>query len=301
MLGLLFDIEAAEALAASPDWQYGAVGARLRLAKQDIEQDFPGTDLPYGYFWFGLREGISIANLFHPPFGGTIVKATRKNMVEVGDKAGVSTVACLTEERIVDGLLRDCGALLILEQDTDSHQCRRLRSHNVPYGMLSPDAMAALSDGDVFAVDRGRGIHWSRSHAPDWPQPAKRKAERRPMPKPEPKLQPIPAVDDLMRKTVVPHFEAMVAHIDGPLRVDIIIQADGCKDSEWLAEFKPGSVTVREGVPSGVNVILSADVDAWPKFIQQKLSWNNMMKELTGDTHYFPTLIDAWNAVLDKD
>jgi hypothetical protein len=140
MLALLFGVDLG---------QHEDVGAAQRLAKQDIEHDFPGTDFPYAHSWLGLRERIPITNLSRAPFMGTVVKATLGNMVELSTKVGVSKIACLTEPRIVDALFRDCGALLILEQDSDSHQCRRLRGRGVPYGMLSPKATAILSDGDV--------------------------------------------------------------------------------------------------------------------------------------------------------
>jgi hypothetical protein len=292
MLALLFGMDLG---------QHEDVGAAQRLAKQDIEHDFPGTDFPYAHSWLGLREGIPITNLSRAPFMGTVVKATLGNMVELSTKVGVSKIACLTEPRIVDALFRDCGALLILEQDADSHQCRRLRGRGVPYGMLSPEAMAILSDGDVIAVDRGCLTLWSRSHAPDWPQPKTRKPEPRRKPKKsEPKLRAIRGVKELMRETITPHLEAMTTHIDTPLRLEIVIESKGCKPSPWSADFKPGSVTVVEGEASSIKASLHVDIDDWPEFIKRDLSWDNVMKELYGDSSRFSTLFEAWNAALDE-
>jgi hypothetical protein len=124
----------------------------LRLAKQDIEHDFPGIDFPYPLLW-GIRRGIEVGNTHNAPFMGTVVKATLSNMVELVDDLDVSSVACLTEPRIVDALFDNCGALLILQQDPNSHQCRRLRDRGVPFGMLSHEVMSELSDGDHIVVD----------------------------------------------------------------------------------------------------------------------------------------------------
>lgn len=292
MLALLFGIDLD---------QHEHVGARLRLARQEIEQDFPGIEFPYGYGWGNLHEGISVTNLFQAPFMGTVVKITRDNMVEQSRKVGVSTIACLTESRVVDALFRDCGALLILEQDANSHQCLRLRGRNVPYGMLSAEAMASLSDEDVIAVDRGSLSLWRRLNTPDWPQRGQRKLVRRPAPKPEPKLRTLQGANKLVQETIVPHLAVMARHIDRPLRLNIIIKADGCEDSEWTIDFESGSMRVVEGVVIPVNVILKADVDAWPEFIHQKLTSDNAMKEVWGDMSYFPTLFDAWNAALGRD
>jgi hypothetical protein len=68
----------------------------------------------------------------------------------------VSTVACLSEPRIVDALFDGCSALLIREQDHDSPQCRRLRERGIPFAMLGPNVMADLAEGDRIVVDGQR-------------------------------------------------------------------------------------------------------------------------------------------------
>ena len=131
-----------------------SVRSALRLAKDDLQRFFPDIDFPYGFFWPTIRNGIKVTNLHHAPFMGTVVKATLRNMVELADNMDVSRVACLTEPRIVDALFDNCGALLLLQQDPNSHQCRRLRDRGVPFGMLSQEMMSELADGDHIVVDQ---------------------------------------------------------------------------------------------------------------------------------------------------
>jgi hypothetical protein len=133
------------------------------------------------------------------------------------------------------------------------------------------------------------------------PQPKTRKPEPRRKPKKsEPKLRAIRGVKELMRETITPHLEAMTTHIDTPLRLEIVIESKGCKPSPWSADFKPGSVTVVEGEASSIKASLHVDIDDWPEFIKRDLSWDNVMKELYGDSSRFSTLFEAWNAALDE-
>ena len=165
MLALLF---------ASDIDQHEDVEAALRIAKQDIEHDFPGTELPYAYSWLGLRPDIAVKGTHLAPFMGTVVKATIENMIEVGgNKNNMSTVACLTEPRIIEALFQNCGALLIPEQDADSHQCQRLRGRGVPFAILSEETMGLFEDGDAIVVNQEEIRIWSRAYEPDWPTPKK--------------------------------------------------------------------------------------------------------------------------------
>ncbi len=171
MLALLF---------ASDLDQHEGVEAALRLAKQDIEHDFPGTVFPYGFSWLGLRPGIAVKDTHLAPFMGTVAKVTLDNMVEVGSSENnMSIVACLTEPRIIEALFQNCGALLIPEQDADSHQCQRLRGRSVPFAMLSDETMGHIENGDVIVVDQEEIRIWSRAYEPDWPMPRKRKRKKR--------------------------------------------------------------------------------------------------------------------------
>jgi hypothetical protein len=132
-----------------------SVRTAAQNARDEIRSAYPGTDFPYGLLWFLQRETIE-GVLQATPFIGTVVKATRENMIEVGERATVSTVACLTQSRIVDALFDGCGALLIETQDADSPQCRRLESRGMPFAMLSAEAMGRLADGDHVVVDEAR-------------------------------------------------------------------------------------------------------------------------------------------------
>jgi hypothetical protein len=55
-----------------------------------------------------------------------------------------------------------------------------------------------------------------------------------------------------------------------------------------------------EGEASSINASLHVDIDDWPEFIKRNLSWDNVMKELYGDSSRFSTLFEAWNAALDE-
>lgn len=132
-----------------------SVRLALQTAKRDIQHFFPDIDFPYSFFWPTIRrDRIKVTNLHHAPFMGTVVKATLRNMVELADNMDVSRVACLTEPRNVDALFDNCGALLILQQDPNSHQCHRLQDRGVPFGMLSQEMMSELADGDHIVVDQ---------------------------------------------------------------------------------------------------------------------------------------------------
>jgi hypothetical protein len=131
-----------------------SVANAVRLAREDIVTAYPGSDFPYGVSWFLRRE--SVAGEGHrTPFAGTVRKVEARSMVEAAEGVDVSTVACLTEPRVVDALFDGCGALLVMLQEEDSPQCRRLRDRGVPFAMLSPEAMAGLSDGDHVVVEEG--------------------------------------------------------------------------------------------------------------------------------------------------
>ena len=151
LLSLLFGLDL---------FQDSSVSSAVQLVKQELRQNFPGIDFPYGYSWLSLSKGIIVMNQHNAPFMGTIVKATLGNMVELVEKLDVSHVVCLTEPRIVDALFDNCGALLLLDQDINSHQCRRLRNRGVPFGMMSPGMMSQLSNGDHIVVDQKQATIW---------------------------------------------------------------------------------------------------------------------------------------------
>ena len=130
-----------------------SVRSAVRGAREDLQRAYPGIDFPYGAFWFLQRTTIDAGTSHGTPFIGTVVNATLKNMADVAPELNASTVACLTELRVVDALFDACGALLIPEQAIDSPQCRRLRDRNVPFAMATPEVMAQIVDGRQVVVD----------------------------------------------------------------------------------------------------------------------------------------------------
>ena len=125
----------------------------VRDAREELRQADPGIDFPYGASWFLRRTALDAGTSHGTPFIGTVVNATLKNMAEVAPDLSASTVACLTELRVVDALFDACGAVLIPEQAVDSPQCRRLRGRNVPFAIATPDVMAQIADGRQVVVD----------------------------------------------------------------------------------------------------------------------------------------------------
>ena len=127
----------------------------VQNARAELQAAYPKIDLPYGLLWGIRQERIDDADTNNAPFTGTVIQVSLKNMIDQSARADVSTVAWLTEPRIVDALFDGCGALLVLEQEHDSPQLRRLRDRSVPFAALPPEAMARLQDGDHVLVDSG--------------------------------------------------------------------------------------------------------------------------------------------------
>jgi hypothetical protein len=134
-------------------YQDESVQRAVRDARDELRQADPRIDFPYGALWSLRRTAIAAGTSHGTPFTGTVVNATLKNMAEVAPDLTASTVACLTELRVVDALFDVCGALLIPEQAIDSPQCRRLRGRNVPFAMAPPEVMAQIADGHHVVVD----------------------------------------------------------------------------------------------------------------------------------------------------
>ena len=129
-----------------------SVQREVRNAREWLKSAYPGTGFYYRSTWF-LHSVIDLTVGHNTPFTGTIVKATLQSMDDLDERLNPATIACLTEPRIVDALFDGCGGLLILPQDTDSPQCRRLRARGMPFAMLDPGAMATIGDGSHVLVD----------------------------------------------------------------------------------------------------------------------------------------------------
>ncbi len=152
LLGLLKGLE------TDPD---PYVRDRVKLARQDLEHDWPGLDLPYPLFWHPRRPAVPALHPTHAPFLGVVARAGLADMGDRAERTEVSTVACLTEPRVVDALFWNSGALLVPEQDPDSQQCRRLRARGVPFAMLAAAELEALEDGDLVVVDEETFTVWA--------------------------------------------------------------------------------------------------------------------------------------------
>lgn len=129
-----------------------SVQREVRNAREQLKSEYPGIGFYYRSSWFG-HSVIDLTVGHNTPFTGTIVKATLRSMDDLDGRVNPATVGCLTEPRIVDALFDGCGGLLILPQDTDSPQCRRLRARGVPFAMLDPGVMATIGDGSHVLVD----------------------------------------------------------------------------------------------------------------------------------------------------
>jgi len=77
-------------------------------------------------------------------------------MEETALRLNASNVVCLTEPRIVEALFDRAGGLLILRQDENSPQCRRLNGRDVSFAMLDAERMADLKEGDLVEIERDR-------------------------------------------------------------------------------------------------------------------------------------------------
>ena len=231
---------------------------------------------------------------------GIVVKATLDNMIKTGGKKNnPSTVACLTEPRIIEALFQNCGAFLIPEQNADSHRCRRLRGRGVPFAMLTRETMALVEDGDAVVVDEDAIRIWSRASEPDWPIPKKRKPRRKKKAGLKPaRPRAIRGVKRLMRETIQPHLELMASHIAAPLRLEIHIQSESCTPSVWGADFHPGTIRLEEGKLNGLHVMLKIDFKQCAALVEQELSWEKDMRRVSGDLAYFSRLFDAWTAAV---
>lgn len=153
LLSLLFDL--------STDTN-DRVSWAVQTAKIDIRRTSPDVDFPYGYFWRNYSKGLVVTNLYNAPFIGSVVMITLENMNEMSDNTNVTSVVCLTEQRIVESLFNQCSALLILEQDPDSLLCQRLRNRRIPFGMMSEELMSKLNNDDHIMVNQTGIILWKK-------------------------------------------------------------------------------------------------------------------------------------------
>jgi len=128
----------------------------LDIARNDLRRGFSIDDLPYGYTWFALRRAPPALHPHRAPFLGNVAKVTRANMQEIALRINAANIVCFTEPRIVEALFDRVGGVLILLQDENSPQCKRLCGRDVSFAMLDEGRMADLKDGDHVEIECDR-------------------------------------------------------------------------------------------------------------------------------------------------
>jgi hypothetical protein len=103
--------------------------------------------------WLLLREEPPAPLIKNGPIIGIVRRITAANMEDIAPKLRVVDIACLTEPRIVDALLDQCGAFIIEKQDIASPLCRRLISRDRRFAMLERGRLDALMEGDLIALE----------------------------------------------------------------------------------------------------------------------------------------------------
>jgi hypothetical protein len=151
LLSLLFDLSMDDNI---------RVFQAAELAKQDIRRANPDVDFPYGYFLLNSAKGMAASHVFNGPLIGSVVKVAMENMDKMALQTDVTNLVCLTEDRIVESLFDQCSAFLLPEQDSESLLCKRLRSKGMPFGMIKPEMMQALNNGDQIMVSQKQITLW---------------------------------------------------------------------------------------------------------------------------------------------
>jgi len=123
----------------------------LDNAIADLERAFGDERSASSNGWQRLREEAPAPLINNGPIIGIVRRITAANMEDAAPGLRVVDVACLTEPRIVDALLDQCGAFIIAEQDIASPLCRRLVGRDRRFAMLERSRMDALLDGDYVA------------------------------------------------------------------------------------------------------------------------------------------------------
>lgn len=151
LLSLLFDLSLDE---------NERVFQAAELAKTDIRRANPYVDFPYGYLWLNSAKGMKVSHIFNGPFIGSVEKITVENMDKMALQTDATKVVCLTEDRIVESLFDQCSAFLLPEQDPESLVCKRLRSREIPFGMIKPEIIQNLKNGDKIMASHKQITLW---------------------------------------------------------------------------------------------------------------------------------------------
>jgi hypothetical protein len=91
------------------------------------------------------------------PFGGRLEKVSAKNIEAKSRDVNPQAIYCLTEGGLPDVGFFGGSGILILPQGSLSHQCMRLTNAQVPFALVTPQAMDELPEG-LFVIVREDGI-----------------------------------------------------------------------------------------------------------------------------------------------
>lgn len=119
----------------------------------DLQRDFGDQRSASNDHWQLLREESPAPLINNGPITGIVRRITAANMEEIAPELRVVDIACLTEPRIVDALLDQCGAFIIEAQDIESPLCRRLIGRDRRFAMLERRRLDALTDSDHIALE----------------------------------------------------------------------------------------------------------------------------------------------------
>ncbi len=106
--------------------------------------------------WPQLRDESPPPLIRNGPIIGVVRRISAANMEKIAPGLRVVDVACLTEPRIVDALLDQCGGFIIEQQAADSPLCLRLAGRDRRFAMLERSRLESLAEGDNVALDRCR-------------------------------------------------------------------------------------------------------------------------------------------------
>lgn len=132
---------------------YSFVQQTLDNAIADLKRAFGDQRSASSGGWQLLREEGPAPLINNGPIIGIVRRITAANMEDTAPELRVVDIACLTEPRIVDALLDQCGAFVIAEQDISSPLCRRLIGRDRRFAMLERSRIDALLDGDYVAFE----------------------------------------------------------------------------------------------------------------------------------------------------
>ncbi|MET0791256.1 MAG: toll/interleukin-1 receptor domain-containing protein [Polyangiaceae bacterium] len=140
--------------------QPDAVQQAVAIARQELRHAYPQLDIASWRMNWRFETMAAPTLIERGPLLGIVARATVANMAEVAARIDERHAVYLTEGRVVDALFDRAGALIIPEQSSDTHLCRRLRSRGVTFAMLAREADSLLADDDYLFADTEQVVLW---------------------------------------------------------------------------------------------------------------------------------------------